>query len=109
MLNADLLWIFGTGQESFTGWNAFMGKLTEHMPYRMSKVICLPFVNASPNDVSTIYSVLKYSVQNTSKYKISNCFVTFDQPLYQKAVEVVKSRCEEDVGKVHIQLVVFTL
>ena len=59
--NCDVMWMFGTLQASVPGWNAFMSNVTQNMPYKTSKIICLSFLNASPSDRSTIYSVLKYS------------------------------------------------
>lgn len=37
------------------------------------------------------------------KQKIHNCFVTFDQPLHQKAFEIAKSCNDEDIDMIHVQ------
>lgn len=81
-----------------------MAELTKYMCYQQSQIICLPFVNASPSDYSTIYSVLKYSARNANKLGLQYCFVTFDQPLYLKAVDIVASRSDEDLSNVVVRL-----
>lgn len=53
-----------------------------------SKIICLPFINFPPSQYDTIHTALVLAVE---KCKTSNqtTFVTFDQPLYAKAQEIV--------------------
>ena len=81
-----------------------MGQITSNMSYQKSQIICLPFLNASPNDRSTIYSVLNYSLHKIKCSNIYHCFVTFDQPLYQKSVEIVQTCNDDEVKKIHVRL-----
>ena len=91
--NSDFCWLYGNYKipQILPGWNGFMEKLTCKMPYQMSRVIPLPFINSAPSDRNTIFSALKYAFEEAKKMNLHTCFVTFDQPLYQKAVEMVKS------------------
>ena len=52
-------------------------------------VTTLPFINMDPSDCSTIYTALC-----CDKAGQKTCFVTFDQPLYIKATEIVSSSHE---------------
>lgn len=57
--------------------------------FNLSRIIPLPFVNALPSNYDTIFTVL---IEAASKAKSNNqktCFVTFDQPLYFKAREIL--------------------
>lgn len=49
----------------------------------------LPFINAAPSDYDTIYTSLLQSVKQTEKSGMLTCFVTFDQPLYIKARDII--------------------
>ena len=44
-----------------------------------------------PSDCSTIYIALCYARVQCDKAGQKTCFVTFDQPLYIKATEIVRS------------------
>jgi len=54
-------------------------------------MIKLPFVNLPPGSLNAIYSVLAYAANEFKRYEQQTCFVTFDQPLYAKAVNMVAS------------------
>ena len=56
-----------------------------------SRIVILPFINHDPNDLSTIYSSLCFAQNLSEQYALGVCPVTFDQPLYIKAVDVVAS------------------
>lgn len=57
--------------------------------------MCLPFLNSPPSKYDTIYSVLLTAVEKCKSLNQSCCFVTFDQPLYIKARDIVAS-CSTD-------------
>ncbi|KYN29869.1 hypothetical protein ALC57_00678, partial [Trachymyrmex cornetzi] len=54
-----------------------------------------PFVNYPPSDVNTIFTVLKHAATLSRSLSMHKLFVTFDLPLYQKAVQIVHS-CHND-------------
>ena len=103
--NVEFLWIHGKLEtQAIAGWNGFMGMLTRDLPFQNSRIMCLPFVNASLSDRNTIYTVLKYAAEESKKMNLSTCFVTFDQFLFQKAFEIVKSCEDPDVAKIIVRL-----
>jgi len=55
-----------------------------------SDVILLLIVDLNPSDPSCIYSTLRYVVQQASTLNIITPCITFDQPLWIKAVEICK-------------------
>ena len=57
--------------------------------YNTSAVLPLPFVNMYPINLSTICTCLQYVAEQRSKCGQSRITVTFDQPLYAKAREMV--------------------
>ena len=62
--------------------------------YDVSEITTLPFINMDPSDCSTLYTALGYARAQCDKAAQKTCFVTFDQPLYIKATEIVRSSPE---------------
>lgn len=65
--------------------------------YEVSDVTFLPFIDLDPSNMSCIYSALKYAREECNKIKQVTCFVTFDQPLYAKATDIVASTCNDNL------------
>lgn len=104
---SDFLWLFAKASESFElpGWNGYMEKITAHLPHEKSYILCLPFTNAPPSDFNTIYTVLLTAVEKTKLAKQTCCIVTFDQPLYFKARDIIASAEKgSDLSKIIVRL-----
>ena len=67
-----------------------------------SRIIILPFINQDPTNPSTIYSALCFAQRLSEKHILGICPVTFDQPLFIKALEIVIA--SPDLTKVCIRL-----
>lgn len=50
--------------------------------------VYLPIIDMNPNDLTCIFSTLTFIIQHARKHKVKPV-VTFDQPLYWKALEIV--------------------
>uniref|UniRef100_A0ABD2VTT7 Uncharacterized protein n=1 Tax=Trichogramma kaykai TaxID=54128 RepID=A0ABD2VTT7_9HYME len=89
----DLLWFLSRKRNPYTseGWNGFMEKFynSGKPRYETSKIMPLPFVNNPPSNYHTIYTVLTEANKICINKKQANIFVTFDQPLYWKAREIL--------------------
>ena len=59
--------------------------------YAKSQIIILPFINHDPSNLSTIYTALCFAENLIDQYGRGFCPVTFDQPLYAKARDIVDS------------------
>ena len=57
--------------------------------YETSKVIILPFVNLQPTSLDAIYTALMFASEESKRQGQQTCLVTFDQPLYAKAVDMI--------------------
>lgn len=73
----------------FPGWNGFMEQITVYETYDSSKVICLPFINSPPSNYHTIFTSLLVAANKCKAQHQKMCFVTFDQPLYLKARDIL--------------------
>lgn len=85
-----LTWMIGKYLEipNLKGWNGFMAELTERQPYKKSEILTMPFINQSPSDNNTIYTAILEAVKKCPEHQ-KTTFVTFDQPLYIKAKQIV--------------------
>lgn len=96
LTSKDFLWICGRKNhpDYFIGWHGFMEHITKELSYSRSKINFLPFVNAPPSNYDTVYTVLLEADSRRRASGQNHTFVTFDQPLYYKAREIVES-CKE--------------
>ncbi|KYM97251.1 hypothetical protein ALC62_12065 [Cyphomyrmex costatus] len=89
----DLVWLYGKWILSpiIPGWNGFMEQATANNEYHISKIIYLSFINAPPSDYDTIFTSLMEAKKICAQCYQETCIVTFDQPLYWKARDIVEA------------------
>jgi hypothetical protein len=88
----DSLWLasFSLRVQPIPGWGGFNHFVTEKDGvFHVSDVVALPFINMDPTNLSTIYTALLFAQNEASKYNRNYCIVTFDQPLFIKAVDII--------------------
>ncbi|GBP41568.1 hypothetical protein EVAR_20376_1 [Eumeta japonica] len=91
MSSADFTWFYSKFTNSKSdGWNGFMEKSHNNVAYHSSKIIPVPFIKNPPSDYDTIFTSLVEAKQ-CQKQVQKIVFVTFDQPLYHKAREILAS------------------
>lgn len=103
---ADVLFMYAKFKEipRIPGWNGFMEKMTSNKSYAVSGIVTLPFINASPSDYNTIYTTLLAAAERARKANQKACLVTFDQPLFQKARDIVASSSDPRLKNVIVRL-----
>ena len=86
----DLLWeiSFTFHQPSRPGWSGFMQAYRSEEYPGKSEVVLLPIINLNPSDSSCIYSTLLFVIAQSKKANNGSRSITFDQPLWLKAVEI---------------------
>ena len=97
---SQLLWrstSFSTSQnvpEHWINWSGCMQHIfkSSDADSNEDEVVCLPLIDMDPNDENCIYSAIMFIVAQLEKMAISATSVTFDQPLFSKALEVVESK-----------------
>lgn len=89
--HSDLLWLAAKHLHEFKyqGWNSFMEELFTGEKYVTSRIIPLPFIDGNPCNYDTIYTVLHDANLKCINHGQRHIFVTFDQPLYAKAREIM--------------------
>lgn len=66
------------------GWNGYMEYLTKNCQCELSVINFLPFIHAYPSEYNKLYTALNQSVCEARRLKM-----TFDQPLYLKARDIL--------------------
>lgn len=87
----DIVWLYGKWSkiENIPGWNGFMEQVTSNREYKRFKIKCLPFINALPTQYDTVFTSLLVAADKCRQLNQNNCFVTYDQPLYLKARDII--------------------
>ncbi|CAH2101247.1 unnamed protein product [Euphydryas editha] len=98
------LWTKFFGISQIPTWKGFMEVLSTVVPYSMSEIVCLPFINRPPSNLTTISTSLHYAARETRMSNRKTCFVTYDQPLYAKALAIVQERQSEELKNVVVRL-----
>lgn len=97
-LGCDLLWhsggIFNHEKEPRPNWSGFMQYVftDKDNPTPKSQVLLLPVIDLNPSDESCIYSTLIYVQKQAERLAIPTPCITFDQPLWLKATEIIKAK-----------------
>ena len=91
----DLLWkasiMFGSPRPTWSG----MMQLVHHGTHPgKSSVVFLPMIDINPSDTTCVYSTLRYIQDHASRHNVTP-IITFDQPLWWKALMIIAS---EPVG-----------
>ncbi|CAH2085135.1 unnamed protein product [Euphydryas editha] len=98
------LWTKFYGISQIPTWKGFMEVLSTVVPYSMSEVVCLPFINGPPSNLTMINTSLHYAARETRMCNRKTCFVTYDQPLYAKALAIVQESQSEELKNVVVRL-----
>lgn len=67
----------------------FMNRASSSMPYTVSRIQYLPFIEENPSDLRTVYTSLLYAAKHARHTDQKTIFVTFDHPLYMKAQQIL--------------------
>lgn len=93
-VNSDLIWHAGwlACEEAAPrpSWSGFMQHVFSNEEHAKSEVLFLPIVDLNPSNETCIYSTLLY-IENQAVQLAVPC-LTFDQPLWLKAIEIIKSK-----------------
>ena len=92
-------------------WNGFMQAFQQGEYPGQSSIMFLPMIDLNPGDPTCIYSTLKF-VHSEAKRWNKQPVLTFDQPLYWKALAIISSAEEGDflksmvlrLGPFHMQM-----
>ena len=93
--NLDLLWKLSLPllRNPKPGWNGTMQSICIGTHPGQSTIMFLPMIDMDHTDTTCIYSSLSFICDQASRYEVSP-IVTFDQPLYWKALTITQQEPE---------------
>ena len=103
--NFDLLWkISWPLRPKRPGWSGVMQMVHEgHHPGK-SSIVFMPMIDMNPTDMSCIYSTLLFVCEQAKAYEVKP-IITFDQPLWYKAMLIIDAALQErDIHSVVLRL-----
>ena len=93
-VNLDLLWhsayFFNKGQR--VNWSGYMSATSAGEYPGKAIVTFLPILDLNPSDSTCIYSVLNFISSQANTLGIQTPILTFDQPLWLRAMEIVRAK-----------------
>ena len=93
---------FDSSTVSAVPWSDFMKTVMKNDEFQSSRIKTSPFIRLDPSNPSTIYTALCFVQAQSEKHNLSICPVTFEQPLYQKATEIVAASRDLDIVVVRL-------
>ena len=107
--NLDILWktslLFGNPRPSWTG---MMQLVHQGRHQGKSSVMFLPMIDMNPSDVTCVSSTLHFVSEHAKQHSIANPIVTFDQPLWLKAFNIIQTEpANSDLRKIIVRLGAF--
>ena len=75
-----------------SNWTGYMSQRCAGDYPGKSVVSFLPILDLNPNDPTCIYSVLLFITEQATQLNITTPIITFDQPLWLKAIDIVNSK-----------------
>ncbi len=96
-INMDTLWHIGWMERDAQlrprpQWSGFMQTLYNVNHDSSALITFLPIINLNPTDESCIYSTLMFVEGQAEKQNIPTPCITFDQPLWYKAVDIIQTK-----------------
>ena len=95
-LNLDLLWqtgwFFRGSGDPRPSWSGFMQDVSIGDHTAAADIRMLPIIDLNPGDRSYILSTLSFVCDQAAKLQIDTPCITFDQPLWIKAVEIARAQ-----------------
>ena len=76
------------------GWSGLMQMVQKGNHPGQSSVLYLAMIDMNPSDLSCVYSTLSFVSSNAKKYNVTP-ILTFDQPLWWKALQIRESEPED--------------
>lgn len=110
MVSLQKLWIFLDGMDLWKKLHEMSNLIIQKFSSNHSKKVfqsfqkSLPFINSPPTRYDTIFSALRVASEKCILQDQKTCFVTFDQPLYLKAKDILASCDDPELKSVVLRL-----
>jgi len=86
-----LSWTFKSSDNQRPNWGGFMQSSCTGVHAPTAAITMLPLIDMKPTDETCLYSTLLFVDSEAKKLRMPTASITFDQPLWLKAVEICKA------------------
>jgi hypothetical protein len=90
-------------------WNGFIKQVTSGLDFYGSKIIFFSFIRTPTTDYDTVFISPFEASERSKGHFQKTCFVTFDQPLFFKARDIVEGGQHSELSCVVVRLGEFHL
>ena len=91
-IKMDLLWHSSYFfKKSRPGWSGYMSDVSVGEHEGKADFTMLPIIDLDPNDLSCIYSTIKFIMYQAKDLNVKTPCLTFDLPLWLKAMDIIKA------------------
>jgi len=94
--NLTILWhaasLFSDDEKPRPSWSGFMQQVTRGQHSSAAVVQMMPLIDMNPGDESCIYSTMLFAIGQANKLSIPCPCLTFDLPLWVKAVDIARAK-----------------
>ena len=84
-------WLFKPASGKHPNWSGYMQTINNDETPVKSDIHLFPIIDMTPTNETCIYSTLRYVMEQALNLGITTPCITFDQPLWLKAVDIMKS------------------
>ena len=95
-ISLDLLWhtsLLFYYKGSHPSWSGYMTDVSSGAYPGKFGINFLPIIDLNSNDMTWIYSTLRFDLDQSTKLHLETPVIIFDQPLWLKASEIVNAKC----------------
>jgi hypothetical protein len=85
-------------------WNRFIKQVTSGLDFYGSQIIFLSFIRTPPIDYDTVFISPFEASERSKGHFQKTCFITFDQPLFFKARDIVEGGQHSELSCVVVRL-----
>jgi hypothetical protein len=106
LYNIDILWkTTWLLKDTRSSWNGTMQMINNCGEYPgQSSIVFMPMIDLNPSDETCIYSTLMWVSEHAKRFNVTPV-ITFDQPLWYKANQIIKSEPEDNnLSKIVVRL-----
>jgi len=83
-----LTWIMKEKEDARPNWSGYMQHVSRGEHGTKAIVNMMPLIDLSPSDETCVYSTLLFVIKQARKFNVVTPIITFDQPLWLKAVDI---------------------
>ena len=84
--------LFTSATKPHPNWNRFIQDILTGYHQPKLKTVMPPIIDLNSNDEICVHSVLLFAIEQSKELNVMEAFITFDQPLWFKTLEIITAK-----------------